>query len=79
MIKKEFIEQAKEYAEHRTKISLVKLVKDYSHLGLRECKCDIVDEVYLDSDVPPSQTPTQLANALWKKMRELMLKEYGRI
>lgn len=77
MIKKDFIEQAKKY--YGSKLALVKLVKDYSQLGLKACKCDIVDEVYLNSDVLVSQTPTQLANNLWKKMKELMLQTYGRI
>ncbi len=70
--------QAKEQIARESKLGLVKLVKDASRLGLKECKCDVVDEIIPSSDSMKSVgTPHQIAEKLWVKMKEVMDKEYN--
>lgn len=78
MTKKDFFVEANDCIARNSTLGLVKLVKDASRLGLKTCKCDIVDEVLVyGRSITDFGTPTQVAEKLWVKMKEVMDKEYN--
>lgn len=78
MTKMEFFKQVKVQIARESKLGLVKLVKDASRLGLRECKCDVVDDLIpLSTPMREVGTPNQVAEKLWLKMKEVMDREYN--
>lgn len=78
MSKIAFIKEAKAQIARESKLGLVKLVKDASRLGLRECKCDVVDELIpFSTPMRDAGTPNQVAEKLWIKMKEVMDREFN--